>query len=148
MGGVSAPEARLHVEHRHVPPAGRVVEGGGAGAGGARLALDQLEEGLHVGAQPGHQAGPHRGHRLLVTHLQRLQQGAVVPGGWDRKSGTGSQGQEVRERKSDSSGCVCVCACPPVGEVGGDLHHLSDGVRVGPGHSADVQTAETLLLHL
>lgn len=79
VGGVPAPEARLHVEHRHVPPAGRVAVGGGVGAGGAGLALDQLEEGLHVGAQPGHQAGPHRRHRLLVAGLQRLQQRAVVP---------------------------------------------------------------------
>ena len=50
VGGVSAPEARLDVEHGHVPPAGRVVESSGGGAGGAGFVLDQLEEGLHVGA--------------------------------------------------------------------------------------------------
>lgn len=50
MGGVAAPEAGLDVEHGHVPPAGRVVEGGGGGAGDAGFVLDQLQESLHVGA--------------------------------------------------------------------------------------------------
>lgn len=50
VGGVSASEAGLDVEHGHVPPAGGVVVGGGAGAGGAGFVLDELEEGLHVGA--------------------------------------------------------------------------------------------------
>lgn len=30
----------------------------------------------------------------------------------------------------------------------GHLHHLSDGVGVGPGHGADVQTSVAVLLHL
>lgn len=76
--GVSAPEARLDVEHGHVSPAGWVVVGVGAGVGVARLVLDQLEEGLHVGTQPGDEAVPHSRHRLLVTGLQALQQSAVV----------------------------------------------------------------------
>lgn len=50
VGGVSASEARLDVEHGHVPPARGVVVSGGAGAGGAGFVLDELEEGLHVGA--------------------------------------------------------------------------------------------------
>lgn len=50
VGGVSASEARLNVEHGHVSPAGGVVVSAGAGAGGARFVLDQLEEGLHVRA--------------------------------------------------------------------------------------------------
>lgn len=88
MGGVSASEARLNVEHGHVSPAGRVVEGGGAGAGGAGFVLDELEERLHVGAQPGDEAGPHRRHRLLVTGLQGLQQSAVVSGQENTQTGT------------------------------------------------------------
>lgn len=80
VGGVSAPEARLDVEHGHVSPAGGVAVGAGGGAVRAGLALDQLEEGVHVRAQPGNQAGPHRRHRLLVAGLQGLQQGAVVSG--------------------------------------------------------------------
>lgn len=80
VGGVSAPEARLDVEHGHVPPAGGVAVGAGGGAVRAGLALHQLQEGLHVRAQPGNQAGPHRRHRLLVAGLQGLQQGAVVSG--------------------------------------------------------------------
>lgn len=80
VGGVSAPEARLDVENRHVSPAGGVAVGTGGGAVGAGFALNQLEEGLHVRAQPGNQAGSHRRHCLLVASLQGLQQGAVVPG--------------------------------------------------------------------
>lgn len=79
VGGVSTSEAGLDVEHGHVSPAGGIVVRGGGGAGGAWFVLDQLEEGLHVRAQPGDDAGPHRHHCLLVTGLQRLQQGAVVP---------------------------------------------------------------------
>lgn len=78
MCGVPASEARLDVEHGHVPPAGWVVVGVGAGVAVAGFVLDELEEGLHVGPQPGDQAGPHRRHRLLVAGLQGLQQGAVV----------------------------------------------------------------------
>lgn len=81
VSGVSASEARLDVEHGHVPPAGGVVVGGWAGVCGAGFVLDELEEDLHVGAQPGHDPGPHRRHRLLVAGLQRLEQGAVVPAG-------------------------------------------------------------------
>lgn len=36
----------------------------------------------------------------------------------------------------------------PVGEVRGNLHHLSDGVGVGLGHGADVQAGVAVLLHL
>lgn len=50
VGGVSASEAGLDVEHRHVSPAGGVVVSAGARAGGARFVLDQLKEGLHVRA--------------------------------------------------------------------------------------------------
>lgn len=32
--------------------------------------------------------------------------------------------------------------------MSGDLHHLSDGIRVGTSHSADVKFGETLFLHL
>lgn len=78
VGGVSAPEARLNVENRHVSPAGGVVVGTGSRAVSAGFALDQLEEGLHVRAQPSNQAGSHRCNRLLVASLQGLQQGAVV----------------------------------------------------------------------
>lgn len=80
VGGVSAPEARLDVEHGHVSPAGGVAVGAGGRAVRAGPALDQLQEGLHVRAQPGNKAGPHRRHRLLVADLQGLQQGAVVSG--------------------------------------------------------------------
>lgn len=80
VGGVSAPEARLDVENRHVSPAGGVAVGTGSGAVSAGFALHQLEEGLHVRAQPGNQAGSHRRHRLLIASLQGLQQGAVVSG--------------------------------------------------------------------
>lgn len=83
--GVSAPEARLDVKHRHVPPAGWVVVRAGAGVGVAGFVLDELEEGLHVGPQPGDEAGPHRRHRLFVTGLQGLQQSAVVSAEAGRK---------------------------------------------------------------
>lgn len=79
VGGVSASEAGLDVKHRHVSPAGWVVVGVGAGVSVAGFVLDELEEGLHVGSQPGDEAGPHGRHRLLVTALQGQQQGAVVP---------------------------------------------------------------------
>lgn len=36
----------------------------------------------------------------------------------------------------------------PVGEVTGQLGHLADGVRIAPGHGADVQLAVALLLDL
>jgi len=92
VGGVSASEAGLDVEHRHVPPVGRVVVGRGARAGDAGFVLDDLEESLHVGVQPGDDASPHCRHCLLITGLKGLQQGAVVPAVWveDAKSGTKS----------------------------------------------------------
>lgn len=51
---------------------------------------------------------------------------------------------------------VSVCVCDrrvrhqswPVGEMSGDLHHVSDGIRVGTSHSADVKFGETLFLYL
>lgn len=44
---------------------------------------------------------------------------------------------------------MCCChQCWPVGEVSRHLHHLSDGVRVGTSHGADVQAGVTLFLHL
>lgn len=46
-----------------------------------------------------------------------------------------------------SDGAVKV-ASRPVGEVRGHLHHLSDGIGVGPGHSADVEAGVAVLLHL
>lgn len=79
VGGVSSPEAGLDVQHRHVPPAGGVVERGGARVGRAGFVLDELQERLHVGAQPGDEAGPHHRHRLVIAGLQGLQQGGVVP---------------------------------------------------------------------
>lgn len=79
VGGVPASEARLDVEHGHVPPTGGVVVGASIGADGARFVLNELEEGLHVRTQAGHDACPNKGHRLLVACLQSLQQGAVVP---------------------------------------------------------------------
>lgn len=78
MCGVSVSEARLDVKHGHVSPAGWVVVHVGAGVGVAGFVLDELEEGLHVGPQPGDEAGPHHRHRLFVTGLQGLQQSAVV----------------------------------------------------------------------
>lgn len=83
--GVSAPEARLDVEHGHVSPAGGVVVRAGARVAAAGLVLDQLEEGLHVRPQPGDEAGPHRRHRLFVAGLQGLQQSAVVSAEAGRK---------------------------------------------------------------
>lgn len=79
VGGVSASETRLDVKHRHISPAGWVVVRVGAGVGVAGFVLDELEEGLHVGPQPGDQSGPHGRHRLLIAALKGLQQGAVVP---------------------------------------------------------------------
>jgi len=82
VGGVATPEAGLDVEDGHVPPAGRaVVAAHHVGAGHAGLVLQQQEQGLHVGPQPGDEARPHHRHRLLVARQQGLQQGAVVPAG-------------------------------------------------------------------
>lgn len=36
----------------------------------------------------------------------------------------------------------------PVGEVAGELSHLSDGIRVGASHCADIELTVALLLHL
>lgn len=83
--GVSASEARLDVKHGHVSPAGWVVVRVGAGVGVAGFVLDKLEEGLHIGPQPGDKAGPHCRHRLFVTGLQGLQQSAVVSAETGRK---------------------------------------------------------------
>lgn len=83
--GVSAPEARLDVKHGHVSPAGWVVIRVGAGVSVAGFVLDELEKGLHVGPQPGHEASPHRRHRLFITGLQGLQQSAVVSAETGRK---------------------------------------------------------------
>lgn len=137
MGGVPVGEAGLDVEHRHVSPAGRVAVGGPRRPGGARLVLDQLEEGLHVGPHPGHDPGPDRLHRLLVAALQGLQQRAVVPA-------VTAESAILRLRSHASA----QTQHSPVGEVGGDLHHLSDGVGVGARHGADVQTAVAILLNL
>lgn len=79
VGGVSASEAGLDVKHGHVSPVGWVVVRVGAGVGVAGFVLDELEEGLHVGPQPGDQAGLYGRHRLLIAALKGLQQGAVVP---------------------------------------------------------------------
>lgn len=81
VGGVPASEARLDVEHGHVPPIGRVAVGAGVRTGRTGFVLDELEEGLHVGPHAGQDPCPHHCHRLLVTGLQNLQQGAVVPAG-------------------------------------------------------------------
>ena len=43
---------------------------------------------------------------------------------------------------------VHLSRCLPVGEVGGHLHHLTDGIWVGARHGAQVQLAVALLLHL
>lgn len=72
VGGVAASETWLDVKHRRVSPAGGVVVGACVGVGGAGFVLDELEEGLHVGAQPGDDPGPHCHHRLLVAGLQGL----------------------------------------------------------------------------
>lgn len=137
VGGVPVGEAGLDVEHRHVPPAGRVAVGGARGAGGAGLVLDQLEEGLHVGTHPGDDPGPDRLHRLLVAGLQRLQQRAVVPA-VTAESAILQPDRDLPAQVQHS----------PVGEVRGDLHHLYNGVGVGAGHGADVQTGVALLLNL
>lgn len=80
VGVVSSYEAGLDVEDGHVPPAGGVVVDGGRDrrTRGAGFVLHQLQEGLHVRAQPGHNTCPHCCHRLVITGLQGLQQSAVI----------------------------------------------------------------------
>lgn len=81
VGGISTSEAGLDVQHGHVSPAGGVVVSGRVGVSGAGFVLDELEERLHVWAQPGNEAVPHHPHGVFIAGLQSLQHCSVVPKG-------------------------------------------------------------------
>ena len=77
---------------------------------------------------------------------------------WLQISASGTMfGKNKRANRPRSPSCELGCRQTalcfpvrvlPVGEVGGHLHHLTDGVWVGACHGADIQTAVAILLHL